>query len=372
MKKTKEEKMKTGENAEQSLVLQRRAQKRKKTIKKATINILIIVFVIFGLYSYNFHLKNGRWPWKAAPVENPVDAMVQAQVYESTYAAEIDISGSVKAFDTQEVMIRASGAVTAVYVKEGDRVKKGQLLAEVDSTSASYNVANLEWQLEKAKVSGSFSTRELELREMELESAKRNLDNTKAYANFDGVVVSVSIKEGDYFSAGSAVMTIIDDSKLKATVEVDEIDVQNLELGMKATITADSAPGELIEGEVTYIPMIGRYTNQGIGVMDVVVTIANPPAGLKPGFSFEGTINVETEQKMLLITQSAVTTSRGVSTVTKLLPDGTTQKIQIQVKYLGENLYQITGGDLKDGDTVVYSRSNSGLMGLVGRMAGAR
>lgn len=355
-------------NAEQSLVLQRKKAKRKKTVKNTILFIILLVAVVYGLYAYNFHLKNGRWPWKPEEIVNPIDNMVKSQVYESVYTSEIDISGSVQANQTQEVMIRAAGAVTGVYVKEGDRVKKGQLLAEVDSTNQQYTVANVEWQLEKARISSSVSQRELQLLEMQLDNAKQQLENTKAYANFDGVVVSVSIAEGDYFTAGSAVMTIIDDSKLKATVEVDEIDIQLLEIGMKAYITADSVPGENIEAKVSYIPMIGRYSNQGIGVMDVEVTIENPPKGLKPGFSFEGVIAVESEQSMLLVSQSAVTVKRGVSSVTKLNEDGSTQTVVVQVKYLGENLYQVISGDIKAGDTVVYTRTASGLEGLVNNM----
>jgi multidrug efflux pump subunit AcrA (membrane-fusion protein) len=116
--------------------------------------------------------------------------------------------------------------------------------------------------------------------------------------------------------------------------------------------------------------MIGRYTNTGIGVMDVEIIIDNPPEKLKPGFSFEGVIEVESEQSMLLVSQSAVTTKRGVSTVTKELEDGSTQTVTVQVKYLGENLYQILSGDVKDGDTVIYTRSEGGIAGLMNAMGG--
>ena len=138
----------------------------------------------------------------------------------------IDVSGSVEAFDTQKVQMRANGSVTEVYVKEGDRVKKGQLLATLDDSDEQYEVANIEKQLETAKLGGTTSARDIELMEMRLDSAKKRLENMKAYADFDGVVVKVDIRQDDYYKAGNAAITIIDDSKLKATVEVDEIDVQ--------------------------------------------------------------------------------------------------------------------------------------------------
>jgi hypothetical protein len=60
---------------------------------------------------------------------------------------------------------------------------------------------------------------------------------------------------------------------------------------------------------------------------------------------------------MMLIPQSAVTTRRGISTVEKKLSDGTSQTVTITVKYLGEGICQVLGGDLKVGDTVLVRKS---------------
>ncbi len=358
--------------AEKELFAKRKKLRTKKVVKRIITWVIVIAIILFGIYSYNFKLQNDRWPWVEEKIVSPIDSMKKAQVYESVYTATIDVSGYVQAFESQTVQLRASGAITGVFVKEGDRVKKGQLLATVDSTDQRYNVAEIEKQIEIARANGQTSKKDIELLEMRLDSANQKLDNTNAYANFDGVVVSVDIDEGDFYDAGSKAMEIIDDSKLKTTVEIDEVDLQMLEEGMEANLTSDSCPGENILARVSYIPMVGRYSNQGIGVMDVELVIDNPPKKLKPGFTFEGTIEISSEQKMLLVSQSAVTTKRGVSSVTKLLEDGTTKAVTIQVKYLGENLYQVVGGDVKDGDTVVYSKSTNMLDGIMNSMGGMR
>jgi len=358
-------------NDNENKVLNERKRKLKRRKIRTVVILILVAVVLFGLFEcYSFYMQNGRWPWKKESAPSVVQELT-TQAYESRYSTQIDISGSVQAIDTQEVKIRATGAVTGVYVEEGDRVVKGQLLATVDDTDQQYTVANLEKQIEVARVSGSTSKRDIELLEMQLDSAKKKLEYTKAYANFDGVVVSVSISEGDYFDAGSAVMTIIDDSKLKATVEIDEIDIQMVELGMSASLTSDAVPGQSIQARVSYIPMIGRYSSQGIGVMDVEIVIDDPPAALKPGFSFEGTIDIESEQVMLLVPQSAVTTNNGVSTVVRLNADGTRETVTIQAKYLGENVYQVLSGDIKAGDTLVYTSTSGTLKGLMNMMGGA-
>ena len=105
--------------------------------------------------------------------------------------------------------------------------------------------------------------------------------------------------------------------------------------------------------------MLGRYTNQGIGVMDVELTIPSPPPSIAPGFTFNGSITSEGETKLVLLPQSAVTTSRGSSTVTKRLEDGSTARVPVTVKYLGEGISQLLSGDLKVGDTLVIRRTDT-------------
>lgn len=167
-------------------------------------------------------------------------------------------------------------------------------------------------------------------------------------------------------------MTIIDRSRLKATVEIDEIDMQYVKLGQKAVLYFDSYSESSIDAEVSYIPMLGRYTNQGIGVMDVELTIADPPVTIAPGYTFEGSITSEGETKLILLPQSAVTTTRGGSTVTKKLADGSTVMVPVTVKYLGEGISQLLNGDLKVGDTVIIRRTDTtaGAFSAIGGGAG--
>ena len=305
---------------------------RKKRIRSLIIGFIILAVVSVGWWIYTYKMTNGVFPWEAKKTEAKTETISTTTVRREAYHTSIDVSGSVVAYDTQKVQIRGTGAVTAVLVSEGDRVKKGQLLASVDDSDQQYEVASIEKQLETARMGGTTS---------------------------DGVVVQVSIREGDYYTAGSAAITIIDDSRLKTTVEVDEIDIQMVKVGTPVHITCDSCPGVSIEGRVSYIPMIGRYTTQGIGVMDVEIVIDNPPAALKPGFSFGGSIEVSEEQTMLLVNQAAVSTSRGSSYVYKVAEDGTLQKVSVTVKYLGENLYQILDGDVKEGDVLAYNLTGS-------------
>lgn len=339
-----------------------KARKRKKRIK-TLVTWLIIIAVVGGLIFY-FNVVKKKQAEAIAMMQSQ-SRQIETTVKESVYTQVIDLSGYVEAYDTQEAKFRSTGAVTGVFVEEGEKVQKNQLLATIDNTSQTYALQQIENSIAEAELTGS--VKNLELLQLQKKNAENNLSYTELVANFDGVVAAVNVKENDYFEAGSSVITIIDRSKLKATVEIDEIDMQYVYIGQKAKLTFDSLPGQEVEATVTYIPMLGRYTNQGIGVVDVELTIENPPESLLPGYTFEGTIEVDGDISMLLIPASSVTNGRGgVTTVKVKNSDGSTTDRTVKVKYLGEGMCQVISGLEKD-EVIVYEQSSANMMNMMMR-----
>ncbi|MFA5569892.1 MAG: efflux RND transporter periplasmic adaptor subunit [Sphaerochaetaceae bacterium] len=348
------------QDTEQRVRASLRKKLRRKRIKNFITWIIILGIIMTGMYTYQFYKQNGHLPFIDQEVLEAATAvrMVEEPVRLIEFTQTIDISGDVEAYNRQNVVFRSTGAVTNVFVKEGDYVNKGDLLATIDDTRQSYALANIESSIEEAELQGS--KRALELLERQRKEAESNLDYTRAYANFDGVVAVVNVDEGDYFEAGTAAIIVIDRSKLKATVEIDEIDIQSVHTGMKAELTFDALPGRTVEAYVSYIPMLGRTTNQGIGVLDVEIVIDDPPSALVPGFTFAGEIRADEVKKMLVIPSAAVTSSRrGPDSVRKKATDGSIQTIQVTTHYLGEGMSEIVSGDLKEGDIVVYGGDNN-------------
>lgn len=358
--KEKDTLMTESEKQEKRLRDAAKARKRKKRIKTLITWIIVLGVIAAIAFYFNVTKKQKDEALKAMMNQSTV---YEAQVTESVYNQVIDLSGYVEAYDTQNAKFRSTGAVTGVFVSEGDHVKKDQLLATIDNTSQTMALQQIENNIAEAKLSGS--VKNLELLNLQKKNAENNLQYTELIANFDGVVAKVDVKTNDYFEAGSSVMTIIDRSKLKATVEIDEIDMQYVHVGQKATLTFDSLPGQDIEATVSYIPMIGRYTSQGIGVVDVELTIENPPESLLPGYTFEGTIEVEGDVTMLLLPSAAVSSSRGGATTVKVkTADGKLEERQVKVKYLGEGMCQVISG-LSAGDTVSYEQASSSMPGMI-------
>ena len=344
--------MENGFEEESRLIAKARAEKKRRRARRIIVYVAILVMIIASVAISRII--------SSSPSSSPMpgEMTLEATVMENVYTQAIDLSGYVEPYDIQETKFRSTGAVTGVFVKEGDKVREGQLLASIDNTSQLANLQSIRDKIEEAEIRGS--VRDLELLKLQEVSAEKALEYTDIVANFDGEVASVDVEVNDYFEAGDSVMTIVDRSRLKATVEIDEIDMQYVDIGDKAELTFDSLPGLVIEADVTYIPMLGRYTDQGIGVVDVELTIADPPEGLMPGFTFDGVINVEGDVSMLLIPQAAVTVGRGgATTVERKGSDGSTEVVSIRVKYLGEGLCQVLSSNLEAGDVLVY-RARSG------------
>ncbi|MDC7237659.1 MAG: efflux RND transporter periplasmic adaptor subunit [Sphaerochaetaceae bacterium] len=346
-------------------------KKLKKKRRKRLITWIIVLLIIFGAsYLYSFYQTNKRLPWQ----EESVGSLIQETYTETLVTEEItqptvNISGSLSAYDLQDVILRTSGAITSVNFDEGDVVKKGDILATVDDTNQQYMIAKLESDIESAKLSGNAN--ELKLLELQLTNAKNNLEYTKAVANFDGVVAYQGWEAGDYNTVGdTSNMIIADLSKFKSTVEIDEMDINNIKVGQIAILNFDSLPGVTAEAVVTKIPMLGRYNSQGFGVMDVEITINNPPEGLRTGFTFNGTIKGDQEIKRIIIDQATISQSGDDSIVTKKMEDGSLKDVVVKVKYLGESKCQVLSGDILAGDTLVIKNNltfqeemSNGMMG---------
>lgn len=349
------------ESERQEIKLRAAARARRRRKRARSLLIWLIVLAAIAGATYYSMVTKARKEAEREALMNQV-TVVEAVVEENVYTQTIDLSGYVVPNDILEARFRSTGAITGVYVKEGEYVKKDQLLASIDNTSQLMSLQNIQNQIDEARLTGA--VKQLELLEMQKKNAENNLDYTNLYANFDGIVADVNVEVNGYSEAGSAAVTIIDRSKLKATVEIDEIDMKYVYLGQKASLSFDSLPGVEIEAYVSYIPMLGRYTTQGIGVVDVELTIDNPPAELIPGFTFEGTIEVQGDVSMLILPSAAITTERGgITTVNLKKGDGTSEVRQVKVKYLGEGLCQILSS-LEAGDVVTYEQVG-GLMAMM-------
>lgn len=198
-------------------------------------------------------------------------------------------SGTFSYQASEQIMAEVNGTVESIAVKEGDTVTAGQTLIRLSSNSIQNNYKNAQ---------------------INLQNAQEDLDNYTITSPIKGTVVEKNFKTGDKIDStkdASKMAVIFDLSQLEFTMNVDELDITNLQIGQKVTITADALEGQSFEGYVSKISINGTTQN---GVTTYPITVSIDDAGdLLPGMNVNAVITTAEARGVLAVPAAAV--SRG-------------------------------------------------------------
>ena len=230
------------------------------------------------------------------------DVVYRAKV--ETYENVIEISGTVAAAQEQTLQALSDGTVTAVYVKAGDTVKKGDVIIQLDDSEQVYNLEKQEYSMATKKVTGS--ARELKLMETERLSLIQKVNDRKVVATFDGIIADLDVAVGDSLEAKDEIGTLVNIDYLTAEVEVAETDVSKLQVGQKVEFTFPAYTEETVYGYVTGWPAIGEVTSRGATIVNAKLRIDNYPSQILPNFSFTGKIPISPTEEYVVVERYAV------------------------------------------------------------------
>lgn len=169
-----------------------------------------------------------------------------------------------------QLLAETSGRVKRILVDEGDYVKQGQLLVLIDPEYANLDLQNAEARYQKLKTDveryrSSFKTGgvtqaqlddiELALRnaETEVKQNKRRVEDASIKSPIAGIVNKRDIEIGAYVTPNTPLFNIVNVSKLKLEVSVNESQVADLHLGDNIKITTSVAPGKEFSGRISFI-----------------------------------------------------------------------------------------------------------------------
>jgi len=183
---------------------------------------------------------------------------------------------------------------------------------------AEYSIKERELTLEKLMESADdleLRTKKLQIqqREADLSAVRQDLYNCYVYAPFDGVITEVNVKRGDTLSGSTAVATLITKQRI-AEISLNETDVAKLEVGQKTTLAFDAVESLNLTGEVAEIDALGTVT-QGVVNYNVKIIFDTQDDRIKPGMTTSASIIVGVAQNVLLVPNSAIKQSNGVSYV---------------------------------------------------------
>lgn len=255
---------------------------------------------------------------------------------------KVQATGAVQPLLQVNIGAQANGRITRVLVDYNSVVKKGDVLAEIDSTiygaqasQAASNVATQRAQYEASKaqaeaarityerIKGLYSQNlaskgdldtakgQLDIATANVASAQAaigaglaqlqqtqtNVSFTKIYSPVDGVVVTRNIDPGATVVASfqAPVIFVIaqDLRQMRVLADVDEADVGKLKEGMEADAVVDAFPGESFHGVVKQV-RISPNTVQGVVTYSAIVEVANPEEKLRPGMT--ATVTIKTRE----------------------------------------------------------------------------
>jgi HlyD family secretion protein len=148
-------------------------------------------------------------------------------------------------------------------------------------------------------------------KEASLQDAKDNLADYYIRAPFAGIVGKINMKKGDSASGGTAVANMLTKQKI-AEISLNEVDVSKVKVRQKATLTFDAVGSLTITGEVLEIDSSGTVS-QGVVTYNVKIGFDTQDERIKPGMSVSAAIITNIKQNVLLVPNSAIKSTGGVS-----------------------------------------------------------
>lgn len=251
-------------------------------------------------------------PSEAEQPKAPLRTVATITPPSRTYARAIRISGLTEADKRAVLATRVAGVIDKLPVKQGQRVKTGDLvlmLAAEEKLSAVSNAkqllvqrqAELDAALRLAKT-GNLPKLQLDTARSNLtsaqallETAQAELDRNEVKAPFDGVIDRVPVELGSSVMQGGEVATILSLDPVIARGEVSERDLGYLKIGDKANVRLVS--GQNVEGTVRYI---SRDASSATRTFRVEIAIPNPEGTIPAGMTAEIALSAQPTDAVIL------------------------------------------------------------------------
>jgi len=271
--------------------------------------------------------------------------------------ATVSCNGRVRARIKVDISSQVMGQIVTLAVVEGEQVKRGDLLLQIDKaqydanaqatqaaldalfaqreadkftreqaerdldrTKKNYeakieseqNLQKAQLALDSARANERADERRIEQARANLLGNKDSLKKTTIVSPIDGVVTAKPVEQGENAivgtmnNPGTVLLTVSDMSTVEGEMEVDETDVPHVRVGQKAVLTFDAYPDKKFDGVVTEIGG-SPITKSALGTdssavnFKVRVQVTNPPANIRPGFSVSGKIETDRRESALAI-----------------------------------------------------------------------
>ena len=327
-----------------------------KTIFKT---MFVAGIVIMTAGCGNTGKKQAQQP--AVPVvEEELPSVSVEQVFVQKVPQINTYTSTVQPYVKNNIAPQMTGRITKVNVEIGDKVKKGQILAEIDKAQlqqAQLQLHNQEVELARLKSlyeAGGLSKSDLEAIELQYNVTKTQVDNllenTTLRSPIDGVITARNYDAGDMYGMSAPIFTVEQIKPVKLLVGISESDYSKVKKGDKVTVKAEAFPDLTFDGRVERIyPTIDPSTR----TFTAEVVVPNNYSTLRPGMFVRVSINFGTNSSVV-IPDVAVVKQQGSGErfVYVLNEDGTVSYQKIELGRRMGTEYEVLSG-INDGAKVV-------------------
>jgi HlyD family secretion protein len=291
--------------------------------------LAVLFAIVFAVHKFFFATKT-----------ESVGVMVSEKVKRVTIQTTISSTGTISPMDTVSVGTQVSGDISKIYVDFNSKVKKGQVIAELDRSKLQATLYQAQIaessakndyehklavynRIKKLAESNSASAVDLETAEYEMNSAKFSWESRKSEVQqaklnlsyciikspIDGVVLERSVDVGQTVAASMSAPTLFvlakDLSKMRVMADVDEADIGQVKAGQKVTFTVDAFQDDMFKGTVESVRLNPTVTSNVV-TYTVVITAENSDLKLLPGMTATCTIVTEEVENALSVPVTAI------------------------------------------------------------------
>ncbi len=285
-----------------------------KKLLKIIIVIAILAGVALGIKSYFFNDESA----------NQAGTLISTKVVTDTIKTTISATGTLEPVDQVEVGTQVSGDIAKINADFNSKVKKGQVIAELDKSKLqstlkqaliSYKSAENDLkfkqstydrvkklaesksasavELEQAEYNLNAAKLSVEQRQNEVAQARLNLSYATIKSPIDGVVLKRAVDVGQTVAASMSTPTLFiiakDLVQMKVMAAVDEADIGQVKAGQRVTFTVDAFQNDIFNGTVQEV-RLNPTTTSNVVTYTVVITAENPEQKLLPGMTATCTI----------------------------------------------------------------------------------
>lgn len=323
--------------------------------------------------------KDGKDAANKGPEAVPVEV---SKAGRRSIAASYTGTAPLEARGESQVVAKTSGIALRVFVDVGQQVRVGQPLVQMDRDRATLQVAQADAQVRKLEANYRRASQLVEQKMVsvnDVEQLRYDLENARASmrlarleqsygtvtAPISGVVSARNIKPGNLVQINTPIFTIVDTSRLEATLNAPEREIETLKAGQTVQLAVDALPGKTFEGR---IDRVSPVVDSGSGTFRVICAFAGGGL-LQPGMF--GRIRIEYDQRAnaLVIPRSALLED-GSAPAVYTVKAGKAARTALKLGYVDGQWVEVREG-LREGESVVVAGKASLREGTAVQVIGA-